>query len=58
MERLLTKEDLADRLQVSLRTVDMWIAEKVLPVVKPTKKLVRFRPADVELFIEERRELD
>ena len=49
---LMTKADLVEKLRVSIRTVDQWIANKALPVVRPTRKLVRFRPSDVDEFIE------
>lgn len=44
---ILTKEQLAKRLNVSLRTVENWMCQKLVPYVKPTRT-VRFIWADVE----------
>jgi len=44
---ILTKEQLARRLHVSLRTVENWMEQKLVPYVKPTRT-VRFIWSDVE----------
>jgi len=44
---ILTKEQVAKRLDVSLRTVEYWMAQKLVPYVKPTRT-VRFIWSDVE----------
>lgn len=44
MEKLLTKQDLADRWQVSLKTIDNLMYDKVIVPVKNIR-VVRFNPA-------------
>ena len=44
---MLTKEQLAMRINVSLRTVEYWMERKLVPHVKPTG-MVRFIWPDVE----------
>jgi excisionase family DNA binding protein len=44
--RLFRVEQIAERLQVSVRTVRRWIAEGALPVVQ-LGRAVRVRPADL-----------
>jgi excisionase family DNA binding protein len=46
-EGLLTKFDLAARLQLSVRTVDTWMRKGRLPYLKVGEKTVRFRWPDV-----------
>ena len=40
---LLTKQDVARQFQVSLRTIDAWIASRKIPVIHMSKRCVRFR---------------
>jgi excisionase family DNA binding protein len=49
--RLLTVEQVAERLQISERSVWRWITEDVLPVVR-LGRAVRVRPADLRRLIE------
>jgi excisionase family DNA binding protein len=44
---LLTKYNLAQRLQLSVRTVDTWMRAGRLPYLKVGEKTVRFRWPDV-----------
>ncbi|MCW5554864.1 MAG: hypothetical protein KIS67_22215 [Verrucomicrobiae bacterium] len=46
-EDVLTKEQLARRMNVSLRTVENWMEQRLVPYVKPTRT-VRFIWHDVE----------
>lgn len=46
-ETLWTRKDLAGYLRCALRTVDQMTADGVIPVVKLSKRMVRYRPADV-----------
>jgi len=39
---LLTKPEVAERLQVTLRTVDSWMAEGVIPFIRIGRKAIRF----------------
>ena len=48
-QRLLTISQVADRWQVSERTVRRWIADGLLPAVR-FGRLVRLRDADVRAF--------
>lgn len=40
---LLTKRDIAERCQVSLRTIDGWIQSRKIPAIYFSKRCVRFR---------------
>ena len=53
MERLLTVQELADRLQIKPRTVYQWVHESYIPVIK-LGSLVRFSPARVAPWLEVR----
>lgn len=46
-DHILTKEQLARRMNVSLRTVENWMEQRLVPYVKPTRT-VRFIWPDVE----------
>ena len=49
-DNLWRKEDVLRKAQVSMRTVDYWIEENLIPYIK-FRKAVRFIPADVDAFI-------
>jgi len=49
---LLTKEQICHRLNISLRTLENWMQQKLVPYVKPTRT-VRFIWADVEQALRE-----
>jgi excisionase family DNA binding protein len=48
MIALLTKRDLAERCQVSMRTIDGWIRDKKIPTIHMSKRCVRFRADRVD----------
>jgi excisionase family DNA binding protein len=50
-EQLLTQEQLAEYLNVTLSTVETWLRENRLPVYRLGWKLVRIRVCDVEKFL-------
>ena len=50
MDALLTTEDVAGKLQVSVAQVKLWVAEGRIPSVK-LGRLRRFRPEDIERWI-------
>jgi excisionase family DNA binding protein len=52
MERLLTVNELAKLLNISSGTVYHWISEDRLPVVRFSKRCVRFRESDVQLLLD------
>jgi hypothetical protein len=52
--RLLTRADVARITQHSLRSVDYWVATRVLPHIKFPRRIV-FLADDVQKFIEDRR---
>lgn len=54
---LWTAEDVAARLSISEGTVKQWVKAGRLPVVK-VGRLNRFRPADIEEWIEARAEAE
>jgi excisionase family DNA binding protein len=49
-EPLLTLEQVSAHLQISPRSVQRHVAEGHIPVVR-IGRLLRFRPADVELYV-------
>ena len=50
--RLLTKQQVADLLNVSTRTIDRWTEAGKLPAVKmPLGHSVRYRPEDVDAIM-------
>ena len=53
LDRLLTVEDLAEKLQVKPRTIYQWVHERYIPVVK-LGSLVRFKPGTVIEWLEKR----
>jgi excisionase family DNA binding protein len=48
---LCTRQEAAQLLKASLRTVDSWIAEGVLPAVRKGRRFVRIRLSDIEKFV-------
>jgi excisionase family DNA binding protein len=52
--KLLTKRDTAEHLRVSIRFVELQVQRKALAAIK-IGRAIRFRPKDVEDFIEKRR---
>jgi predicted site-specific integrase-resolvase len=40
---MLTKRDIAQQCQVSMRTVDGWIRDRKIPAIYLSKRCVRFR---------------
>ena len=54
-ERLLTPTEVADRLLIAPVTVRLWASRGLLPSVTTPGGHRRFRPADVDAFIERRR---
>jgi hypothetical protein len=46
-EELLTRRQLAQRANVSVRTVDNWVRRRQVPVIAVGKRLKRFRWSDV-----------
>jgi excisionase family DNA binding protein len=53
-ERLLTLDEVSEKLQVSRRTVERHVAAGKLVVVK-FERITRVRPSDLQKFIEEHR---
>ena len=53
LDRLLTVEDLAEKLRVKPRTIYQWVHERYIPVVK-LGSLVRFSPAGVSHWLKTR----
>jgi excisionase family DNA binding protein len=53
-ERFLSLEDVAERLQVSDRTVRRWVKDGKLAAYKPGREW-RIRPRDLEDFLESRK---
>ncbi len=45
---LVTTEQVASFFGVSVRTVNAWVRDGRIPVVRPSRKTVRFRLSDVE----------
>lgn len=52
MEHLLKVQDVADMLDVGVSTVYRWVEEGIIPHVKFPGRAVRFRPSDLEGWVE------
>lgn len=52
---LLTKTEAAKALRLCVRSIEMAVEKKALSVVRIGPRCVRFRPSDLERFIESRR---
>lgn len=50
---LLTIPDVADRLQVSIKTVRRWIVSGDLPTVRLGRQ-IRIQPKDLDIFLRQR----
>ena len=48
---LISKQELAQRLNVSGRTIDSWIRERKIPVIKVSPRLNRYHLGDVLLAL-------
>jgi predicted site-specific integrase-resolvase len=48
MKRMLTKKQMAERYQVTNRTVERWTADKILPAPTIINKRWYFNEADIE----------
>jgi hypothetical protein len=42
---LYTKREIAARYQVGARTVDRWVAKRLIPVIRLSRRCLRFDPA-------------
>jgi excisionase family DNA binding protein len=51
--RYLTIEEVAEMLQVSLKTIRNWIKTKELPVIKIGSQIMRFDPEAVDEWFKE-----
>lgn len=51
MAHLLTKNEAADRLRISRRTLERWVRDGRLAVVKPSPGTVRVDPAEIDRLI-------
>jgi excisionase family DNA binding protein len=51
-EALLTAQDVAQMLGVSIDTIYDWIADGTLPAVRLTSRTLRFTPAAIDEFVE------
>jgi excisionase family DNA binding protein len=49
---LLTPDEVAKLLKVNKRTIYSWVEKKQIPYIKINKKLIRFRPVDIQEFIQ------
>ncbi len=58
MDRLLTVRELAERLRITPTCVYRWLGEGRLPVVRLSKRCVRFRESDVQQLLNELRNAD
>ena len=53
MENLLNKKQVAELLNISVKTLDLWVAQARAPRHIKIGRLVRFTQADVENFIQQ-----
>jgi len=56
MEKLLTVKELAELLGISPGSLYHWISQGRLPVVRFSKRCVRFRPSDIQALLDQESE--
>ena len=49
---LMTRDQVAKKLQISTRTLDIWIDAQKIPVIRLTSGCIRFDPIKVDELIE------
>jgi excisionase family DNA binding protein len=47
-----TKQQLSERLGVSSRTINIWMAQRRIPFCRLSERVVRFIPGDVDAALE------
>jgi excisionase family DNA binding protein len=52
METLLDKKQVAELLNISVKTLDIWIQKQKAPMPVRIGRLVRFKQSEVEAFIQ------
>lgn len=53
MESLLNKKQVAELLNISVKTLDLWVAQNKAPRHLKMGRLVRFSQTDVDQFIQQ-----
>lgn len=53
MEKMLSKQELAALLKVSVKTIDNWLSQGRGPKSIRIGRLIRFKQSEVELFIQQ-----
>jgi excisionase family DNA binding protein len=53
MENLLNKKQVAELLNISVKTLDLWVSKGTGPRYLKIGRMVRFTPAEVENFIQQ-----
>jgi predicted site-specific integrase-resolvase len=51
-EPLLTKQEVAQKLRISIRALDLWINANKIPVIKLSPGCVRFDPEQIKELID------
>jgi len=54
MEKLLTREELAEQLGVSARTIDRWRDQGLAPPELMIQRVIRFRQSDIEAWLDDK----
>jgi excisionase family DNA binding protein len=53
MDKIMTREEVAQHLQVSTRTIHRWEQQGMLPCIVFSGTLVRYKEKDVEKLVED-----
>jgi len=53
--KLMTVSEVADFLRVTETTIRAWIKESKIPYIKVSDRAIRFRKADIEAYLEEKK---
>jgi hypothetical protein len=48
---LCRKRDIAARYQIGIRTLDRWIAKRIIPVIRVSPRCIRFDPEQCDVAL-------
>ena len=52
----MNKKQVAAALGVTVKAIDKWVLNRRIPFLRLSRKCVRFRPSEIEIFIEDHKQ--